>query len=298
MPLDQTDAAVGRASVTLTNSETGVSRTTDTDNTGSYRFSNVPVGTYDITATASGFAKQALKNVSVELNRTVTANLRLSVGSVSATVDVLEAAAVIDTTTSQLASTYDSRASLQLNMASNVSGFSNLGAINLSLLSAGVASSGGLGYGIGPSVGGQRPTNNNFVIDGIDNNRRDITGPIATISNEATGEFTLIQNMMSPEFGHSSGGTFNVVPRTGTNEVHGAIYDYFQNRNLNALDASFKRQGITDRQRLIRIGSAVPWVGLFGRIDSSISATSNISRMGKRALLRVRYTRLRPRAWQ
>ena len=248
--LDQTDAAVERASVTLTNSETGVSRTTGTDNTGSYRFGNVPVGTYDITVAASGFAKQALKNVSVELNRTVTANLRLSVGSVSATVDVIEAAAVIDTTTSQLASTYDSRASLQLNMASNVSGFSNLGAINLSLLSAGVASSGGLGYGIGPSVGGQRPTNNNFVIDGIDNNRRDITGPIATISNEATGEFTLIQNMMSPEFGHSSGGTFNVVPRTGTNEVHGAIYDYFQNRNLNALDASFKRQGITDRQRL------------------------------------------------
>ena len=195
----------------------------------------------------------------MELNRTVTANLRLSVGSVSTTVDVTEAGAVIDTTTSQLASTYDSRASLQLNMASNVNGFSNLGAINLSLLSAGVASSGGLGYGIGPSVGGQRPTNNNFVIDGIDNNRRDITGPIATISNEATGEFTLIQNMMSPEFGHSSGGTFNVVPRTGTNELHGSIYDYFQNRNLNALDASFKRQGISERQRLDqnRIGAAV-----------------------------------------
>ena len=134
-------------------------------------------------------------------------------GSVSATVDVIEAPAVIDTTTSQLASTYDSRAALQLNMASNVSGFSDLGAINLSLLSAGVASSGGLGYGIGPSVGGQRPTNNNFVIDGVDNNRRDITGPIATISNKATGEFTLIQNMMSPEFGHSSAAHSTLFPR-------------------------------------------------------------------------------------
>jgi hypothetical protein len=256
---DQTSAAVGNAAITLVNVSTGVKRTTATDSTGSYRFPNVQVGNYDITAQAGGFAAQTLKNVTVELNRTVTANLRLAIGSVATTVDVIEAPAVIDTITSQLASTYDSRASLQLNMASNVSGFSNLGAINLSLLSAGVASSGGVGYGIGPSVGGQRPTNNNFVIDGVDNNRRDVTGPVAVISNEATGEFTLIQNMMSPEFGHSSGGTFNVVPKTGTNDLHGSIYEYFQNRNLNALDASFKRQGITDRQRLDqnRLGATV-----------------------------------------
>ena len=93
----------------------------------------------------------------------------------------------------------------------------------------------------------------------MDNNRRDVTGPIAVISNEATGEFTLIQNMMSPEFGHSSGGTFNVVPKTGTNDLHGTFYEYFQNRNLNALDASFKRQGISDRQRLDqnRLGAAI-----------------------------------------
>jgi hypothetical protein len=144
-------------------------------------------------------------------------------------------------------------------MASNASGFNNLGAINLSLLSAGVSSSGGVGYGTGPSVGGQRPTNNNFAVDGIDNNRRDITGPVVAISNEATGEFTLIQNLMSPEFGHSSGGSFNVVPKTGTNQVHGSLYDYSQNKNLNALDASFKRQGITERQRLDqnRLGAAI-----------------------------------------
>ena len=203
---DQTSAAVGNAAITLVNVATGVKRTTTTDSTGSYRFPNVPVGNYDLTAQAGGFAAQTLKNVTVELNRTVTANLRLAIGSVATTVDVIEAPAVIDTTTSQLASTYDSRASLQLNMASNVSGFSNLGAINLSLLSAGVASSGGVGYGIGPSVGGQRPTNNNFVIDGVDNNRRDVTGPVAVISNEATGEFTLIQNMMSPEFGIAPAG--------------------------------------------------------------------------------------------
>jgi hypothetical protein len=255
---DATGAVIPSATVTLLNLDTGVKRTSGTD-AGSYRFQNVPIGKYELTVAASGFVTQTVKNLTVELNRTMTANVTMQIGQVTTTVEVSEAAAAIDTTTAQLASTYDSKQALDLSMASNVSGFSNLGAINLSLLSAGVASSGGVGYGTGPSVGGQRPTNNNFVIDGIDNNRRDVTGPIAVISNEATGNFTLIQNMMSPEFGHSSGGTFNVVPRSGTNEVHGSVYDYMMNRNLNALDASFKRQGISERQRLDqnRLGGAI-----------------------------------------
>jgi hypothetical protein len=256
---DPTAAAVPGATVTLTNSGTGVAKATTTDTSGAYRFPNVLVGTYRLQVKASGFATQTLENVAVELNRTLTLNVRLSLGEVATTLEVSEAPAAIDTTTAQLSSTYDSRASMQLNMASDVSGFNNLGAINLALLSAGVTSSGGVGYGIGPSVGGQRPTNNNFVIDGVDNNRRDVTGPVAVISNEATGEFTLIQNMMSPEFGHSSGGTFNVIPKTGTNQLHGSIYEYFRNRDLDALDASYKRQGISDRQRLDqnRLGATI-----------------------------------------
>ena len=247
---DSSGGVLPQAKVDLTNVETGVIRTANTDSSGAYRFPNVPVGRYDLTISAGGFVTQTRKNLVVELNRTLSTNVQMQVGQVTTVVEVSEASVGIDTTTSQVASNFDSQQALELSMASNVSGFNNLGAINLSLLSAGVASSGGVGYGQGPSVGGQRPTNNNFVIDGIDNNRRDVTGPIASISNEATGNFTLIQNMMSPEFGHSSGGTFNVVPKSGTNEVHGSLFEYFENRNLNALDASFKRQGISERQRL------------------------------------------------
>jgi hypothetical protein len=239
--------------------ETAVKRQATTDATGGYRFANALPGRYEVSAAAKGFVTQAMKNVAVDLNKTITSNLTLQVGEVSTTVEVTEAAAAIDTSTAQLSSTFEARQARDLSLASNSNGFNNLGAINLSLLSAGVSSSGGVGYGIGPSVGGQRPTNNNFVIDGIDNNRRDVTGPIATISNEATGNFTLIQNMMSPEFGHSSGGTFNVVPRSGTNEVHGSIYNYMQNRNLNALDASAKRSGISERPRFDqnRLGATI-----------------------------------------
>jgi len=246
---DQSGASIPNATVVLANMETGVTRTATTDTSGSYRFPNVLVGRYEIQVTAAGFLNQKIKNLVVELNRTLTSNVTLQVGQVTTSVEVSEASASVDTTTAQVASTYESRQSRDLALASNVNAFNNLGAINLSLLSAGVASSGGVGQGQGPSVGGQRPTNNNFVIDGIDNNRRDVTGPIAVISNEATGNFTLIQNMMAPEFGHSSGGTFNVIPKSGTNTIHGSLYDYMQNRNFNALDAAVKRQGISERPR-------------------------------------------------
>ncbi|MBI4905107.1 MAG: TonB-dependent receptor [Acidobacteria bacterium] len=243
---DQSGAAIPEANVDAVNAATGVKTSTRTNNVGVYRFNNLLVGQYNITITASGFLSQTIRNASVELNRTNTVNATLQVGTVSTTVEVSEAAAAIDTTTSQLSSTYNSRQAADLSLASNSNA---LGALNLSLLSAGVSSSGGVGYGTGPSVGGQRPTNNNFVIEGIDNNRRDVTGPISNVSNEATAEFTLLQNLTSPEFGHSSGGTFNTVVKSGTNTLHGSIYNYLQNRNFNALDAAFKRQGTSERTR-------------------------------------------------
>ncbi len=108
--------------------------------------------------------------------------------------------------------------------------------MNLSLLNPGVTTAGGTGYGMGPSVGGQRPTNNSFTIEGIDNNSLAVTGAIVTVPNDAVAEFSVLQNQFSPDFGHSSGGQFNQVVKSGTNEFHGTAYEYFQNRNLNAAD--------------------------------------------------------------
>lgn len=74
------------------------------------------------------------------------------------------------------------------------------------------------------------------MIEGIDNNDKGVTGPLVYVPTEAVGEFSLITNQFSPEFGHSSGGQFNTNVISGTNHVHGQIYEYFQNRNLNAED--------------------------------------------------------------
>lgn len=245
--VDATGGLVPNASIELTNEATGVKASTKTDNNGQYRFNNLLVGRYDVTATAQGFATSSLKGIELELNKTATANVTLQVGTVAAAVDVTEAAAVIDTTTAQVQSTFESNQIVSLPIIENANSF--YGALNLALLGAGVASNGGVGEGVGPSVGGQRPTENNYTIEGVDNNNKTITGPLTYVPTEATGEFTLLQNQYGAEFGHSTGGQFNTTIKSGTNQVHGALYEYFQNRNLNAEDQLYARQGFTSNPR-------------------------------------------------
>jgi len=235
--LDPAGAAIPNAKVEAVNDATGVTATTNTNQNGEYRFSNLQPGTYAVNVTASAFAAGQLRNVRVNLNRIATANVTLAVGQTRTTVEVTEAPAVIDTTTAQVQNTYEAKQAEDLPITSQGSGV-----YNLSLLNAGVTSSGGVGVGSGPSVGGQRPRNNNFTIEGVDNNNKGVTGPLVQLPNDAVAEFTLLQNQFSPEYGHSSGGQFNTILKGGTNQLHGRIYEYNQNRNYNAIDQSFARQ--------------------------------------------------------
>jgi hypothetical protein len=231
--VDRSGAVIPNATVTATNIATGVSASAQASKVGDFYIPNLLPGNYNITATASGFASYTLKNFTVALNATSTAHMVLPVASASTVVQVsAEAGAVIDTTTTQLSTSFESEELKNLPTAS-----SGAGVINLSLLVPGVASGGGLGVGTGPSVGGLRPEDNNYTIEGIDNNDKSVTGPLVYVPNDAVGEFTSIVNVFSPEFGHSAGGQFNTTIRGGTNQLHGVAYEYFQNRNLNAENA-------------------------------------------------------------
>jgi hypothetical protein len=234
---DSTGAAVTGAAVTALNKDTGVKSATVTNNNGEYRFNNLPVGRYDISATSKGFNTATIAGLELQLNHTTSANLILQVGTVSTSVDVQEAAATIDTSTAQIQTTYDSRDN-DLALAGTSKTINGAGIYNLSLLGAGVASSGGVGQGTGPSVAGQRPENNSFSIDGVGNNDSYSTGPQVYVSNEAVAQMTVAQNQFSAEFGGASGGVFNVIVKSGTNKIHGSIFEYMQNRKLNALDYS------------------------------------------------------------
>jgi hypothetical protein len=238
---DQTDAVVANAKVTILDKKTNNALTTQSTSSGEYEFKNLLAGDYQITVEAQGFKKVTLTDVRVQLNQTTDLGVRLEVGVQADTVEVSAAGAeLVDTTTTNLTKGFTSRQVIDLTQTAT-----GAGVYNLALIAPNVTSSGGVGVGVGGSVGGQRPRNNNFVVDGIDNNDKAITGPQVYISPESISDFTLLQNQYSAEFARSTGGQFIVATRSGTNEYHGTAYSNFRNRHLNALDNQDKLKGIT-----------------------------------------------------
>jgi Carboxypeptidase regulatory-like domain len=242
--LDKTAAAVPGAAVEAVNSETGVKYDTQANANGEYRFNNLPVGTYSVSGSSSNFATTTINNFQLELNKTSTLQITLEIKGAATSIEVSGAAPALDTTTSQITTTFDAKMTADLPVSS-VTG----GVLNLSLLGAGVATGGGIGAGTGPSIGGQRPRNNNFAIEGVDNNNKSVTGPLVSIPNDAVAEFSVLQNQFTPDFGHSSGGQFNTIIKSGTNSFHGDVYIYSENRNFNAIDQSVINNALTSNPR-------------------------------------------------
>jgi len=241
---DPTGATIPGATVAAVNVATGVQSVAVSSSTGQYRLGNLPAGVYNLKVDAAGFSSAEMKAVQVNLNVQATANVTLRVGESKTSVEVSGAAVTIDTTTAQVQGTFESKQLADLPVTSSGSGV-----LNLSLYTSGVSSSGAVGVGSGPSVGGQRPRNNNFTIEGIDNNSKSTTGPMSTIPNDAVAEFSILANQFSAQYGHSSGGQFNQVLKGGTNEFHGMLYEYMNNRNMNALDQQDIVSGITSLPR-------------------------------------------------
>lgn len=144
--IDSQGAALAGAEINATSIATNTSLVTKTSATGEYRFDHLLAGTYRITVKVTGF-KSVAEMVEIELNKTVTRNITLAPGAASETVEVSGIPPVLDTTTAQLQNTYQTK---QLEDLPTVSAGS--GVINLALLDAGVATSGGIGLGTGPSV--------------------------------------------------------------------------------------------------------------------------------------------------
>ena len=243
--LDKTGAVVPHAAVEAVNTQTGARYSTTANDAGEYRFNNMAVGTYNISASATNLATTTINGYAIELNMTKSLPITLEIRGAITTVEVSGVAEALDTASSTLATTFDPK--MNADLPSTTLGPS--GILNLSLLSSGVASSGAIGAGSGPSIGGQRPRNNNFTVEGIDNNSKSVTGPLVPVPNDSIAEFTVLQNQYSPEFGHSSGGQFNFVLKSGTNSFHGAGYIYSQNRNFNAMDQATKNNGFASNQR-------------------------------------------------
>jgi hypothetical protein len=244
--LDSSGAVVPGAKVTVTNQATGVEQTIETSSAGIYVFPNLLVGSYTLTVKAAGFAVYTRKNVDVASNQVVEANITLTVGATATTMEVTAGAEVVQTTTSQLSNNFDAQMT-QLPVGQvdgNVLALAAL-APNTTLMGSGVLGEGG-------SVGGTRPRMNGFQIDGVDNNDVSVTGPQITPIQDAVQEFQLITNQFSAEYGHSAGGQFNVITKSGTNEWHGEGHEFNVNRDFLSMDNLEKESQLTQPRRFDR----------------------------------------------
>ncbi len=232
--LDVNRAIVPNASVALRNNQTGVTLRSQTTSSGSFTFPNVAPGDYTAIIEASGF--QTLEQpVTVALNQESAVNVVLAVVGVGTNVVDVTAAneALVQTETSTLGRSFDRK------MVENLPIFGNQN--SLALLSPNVVGQASGTAGSGGVVGGVRPRYNIFTIDGVENNDPSVTGPQTTVIQDAVGEFTLLQNNFSAEFGQGGGGQFVTVTKSGTNEFRGSAFVYLQNQHLNAASTAEER---------------------------------------------------------
>ena len=241
---DPSGALVPEATVTAINEETGAMQTTRTTSSGTYVFPNLLTGIYTVQVAVPGFATNIRKGVDVLPNQVVTTDMHLSVETVGTVVEIVAGGEVVQPTTSQLSIDFGARA------VSDLPNPNNSGSpLNLALLAPNTTTQGAGVLGEGGSIGGARPRMNSFTIDGVDDNRVDVTGHVSEVIPEAVADFNLVTNMFSAELGHSAGGQFNIITKTGTNNWHGTAWGFNVNRDFNARDNLEKGSGLTEPRR-------------------------------------------------
>jgi hypothetical protein len=246
---DNSHASIEDAKVTVVNDSTGVATTATASSAGTYVFPNTLVGTYTVSIEKDGFKKSVQKNVTVNSNSTADLKVELELGSVASIVEVQAGADLVKTDSSELGATFSGKvvADLPLNtLGGDVKEFA--------VFAPGTTTQQGGVLGSGGSIGGARPRFNGFNIDGVEDNKLDTNGPTQPVIQESIAEFTLLTNQFSAEYGHSAGGIFNTVTKSGTNDWHGNAWGYNRNRNYDAFDNQQKQRGLKDRFDYNRAG--------------------------------------------
>lgn len=237
---DQNGAVIAGASVKVTNTQTGQSKETTTNDSGFYRVTNlVPGDAYEVEVSQSGFEAKKVQSVAVRLGVENAVDIDLGVKGSTAEVTVTGEAPLINTTQNQLSTSYSTKQLQQLPY--------NGGSIdNLALLTPGVVTPGDTDFtnGVGISANGNRGRSNNFQLDGQDNNDNSVAGPSLTLTNtEAIGDYQVTTNNPSAEFGRNSGAQVNTITKNGTNEFHGSLFEYYQSSSLNTFNNTQKQAG-------------------------------------------------------
>ena len=233
---DSSGALVPNASITVTSQDTGLTRKVTSNQDGNYVAPLLPVGGYSITAEATGFKRKTLTGIVVQVNQEPRVDIVLEVGAVSESVTVNSEATQLQTESAVVGQVVDNRYTTEIPL--NGRDFSQLlllspgtttrpGGFDLSVGSA----TGSLGSGI--SIGG-RDSQNNFTLDGASNNARQFGNIAIRPSIDAIEEFKVQTNSYAAEVGGAAFGQINLITKSGTNNVHGALYEFWRNNVFDA----------------------------------------------------------------
>jgi len=232
---DSSGAAVPGAQVTVVNPATNESRTVQTAEAGAYTVGPLRIGTYDVSVEQSGFKKATWSGITVSAQDRVRADFKLEIGQLSETVSVTAEAPLLNAETATLAHVVEEKAIRQLPL--NGRNFQQLAWMTSGVIPATRSRDRESGF----NAHGQGITQNNFIIDGIDNNNnvmgmQDRKSQVVVPSLDAVAEFKVQTSNYSAEFGRNSGAVMIVNLKSGTNAIHGTLFEYLRNQATDARD--------------------------------------------------------------
>src|SRR5262249_7322885 len=233
--LDPSKTLVPGATVTATNLATGLARSGSSNSDGVYRIPLLPPGVYDVKIEVNGFNSQIKRGVTLTVGQTLTLNFDLTLGGPKESIFVETDEPLVEPERTHQASTITQRPIN--NLPINGRNF-----LDFARLTPGVAEESPTITNVqiaplttsGLSFGGQNGRANSVQIDGVDNNDTSSNGVRPTISQEAVKEFQINRSGYNAEFGRATGGVINIVSKSGANQFHGNVYNYFRNERLDS----------------------------------------------------------------
>jgi hypothetical protein len=233
--VDPSGAPIKGAKVVATDKDRGTVYQGETNDTGAYNITRIPVGNYELKVTAQGFQTSVRPPFTLVLNQTARVDMQMRVGQVSETVEVTSAAPILKTESTQVDTVIDANTNDRLPLATR-------NYVQLTLLAPGAVTPNPDSFNNGdntasggrPYINGNREQANNFILDGVDNNQVSDNLVGFTPAPDAIEEFNLITQNAPAEFGNYQGGIVNATIKSGTNAFHGDLWEFFRNDKLNA----------------------------------------------------------------
>ena len=244
---DASGAVMGQAKVTIVNEGTGLTRTLTADTNGDYTAPSLPTGRYTLIAEAAGFKTLTMSNVELGVDQRARIDLKLEVGTVSESVTITGESPLLQTSSSELGTTVTDEQieKLPLNGRNFVNLTRTIPGVLRGIPGANIDGAGSLAWRASASfsANGQRPRDNNFMLDGVDNNETWLQTVVIFPSVDSLDEFKMQTSTYSAEFGRSLGGVVNLQIKSGTNQLRGSAFEFHRDDKFDANNFFNNRAG-------------------------------------------------------